>query len=215
MLNRTLFRIIPFLFVCSSFAGTFSRVSDPDGFVNIRVSPSLSGGVIDKATQSQCVETFGTINGWTHIAVFLNNETITGYIRGSRLNEDAGCQIKSVEARLGKCAVAQIIAEEQASLAELKSWFSKFAKCTNPEILASVAENVTRLFAKDWNESLHELSESQADAGFLKFIFAALEASSSGKDLSAIASKSKTCDEKSTTTLCQQIKASANKALGN
>jgi|GEM_PF-3157817 len=197
--------------LASTFAGTIARISDPDGFVNIRVAPVRGADIFQTAENGECVEFFARGPEWTHVAYTKDNEVITGYIKSSRLHRDAHCKIPNIETRFGACALGTILAAEFENFTDLKDWQSKYGQCKETEPQEQASDFTAAYLAGHSKQAFAELQSMTADKGFLETILARLSQASSGKDLQAVSSL--LCDASNAKPLCERVKATAAKAI--
>jgi len=195
-------------------AANFGRVNDPDGYVNIRMQASRTSQVLETVNQSECVETFGSNDGWTHIAYTSKNGTTSGYIRSSRLLKKPPCEGQGVEVALGKCTYGTILLEEVHTIPDLQKWFAQFSSCKNSDADEQIATLLSNLLIEKWEPNLLEINDFQSDNAFISFVISHIDATWSDANLDALAGPEKTCNAVKAASFCTQMKAKARKVRG-
>jgi len=206
-MRHTLF--VALLAVSLAFAGEFAHVSDPDRYVNIRSAPSIKAAVVETAKEGQCVEMFGSADGWTQVAVLSENSYILGYIRGSRLVKDSKCIRKSIEDMFGKCAVSVVESNEVHSLKDLSKWFEKHSTCRESDAILNLSDLIAQEFANNWKKSFVELEGKSAS--LRTFIVEMVSRSASVRYLQKMVRSD--CRITDDSKYCKEIQEAADKAL--
>lgn len=206
-MRHTIF--VALLAVSFAFAGEFAHVSDPDRYVNIRSAPSNKVTVVETAKEGQCVEMFGSADGWTQVAVLSENSYVLGYIRGSRLVKDAKCKGKTIEDMFGKCAVSVVESNEAHTLKDLSKWYEKHSACRESDAIMNLSDLVAQEFANSWTKSFVEMEGKSAP--LRAFIVELLSKSASVRYLQKIVRAD--CKITDDSKYCKEIQDAADKAL--